>query len=108
MLKRGRRFLSSVSVIFLMAACDAGPMERVLIGTWEITFPYGMDATTLMTFNSDHTMVSFGDSIMGTNKIYYHGRWSADENQITIRPETGGYANEIWNWHIVKKRSNKL
>jgi hypothetical protein len=108
MLKHAHRFLWLFSSVILMAGCDPGPTENVLIGTWEITFPYGMDATTFMTFSSDYTMVSFGDSISGPNKIYFHGRWSADENQITIRPETGGYAGETWEWHIVKKRSKKL
>ena len=102
------RLVSLFASAVLMAGCDPGPTEKVLIGTWEITFPHGMDFTTFMTFNSDHTMVSFGDSIMGSHQIYYHGRWSADETHITIRPETGELSGKTWEWRIVKKRSNKL
>jgi hypothetical protein len=94
--------------MMLFGSSDPGPAEKVLIGTWEITFPYGMDATTFMTFSADHTIVSFGDSVMGSNKIYYHGTWSTDGKQISIRPQTDPENGEIWTWDIVKKRSNKL
>jgi hypothetical protein len=91
----------------LFGSCDPGPTEKVLIGTWEITFPYGMDATTFMTLKPDHTIVSFGDSISGPNKIYFRGNWSTDGKQITIRHQRDDH-EEIWTWDIVKKRSNKL
>ncbi len=74
MLKNALRSLSLSLVVILFSGCSPDPIETVLLGTWEMTFPHGMDASTFMTFYADHTMVSFGDSIMGTNKIYYRGR----------------------------------
>ncbi len=103
-LRRTREVLSLTSLVLLLGGCSPGPIESVLIGTWEITVPIGMDASTFLTFSADHTMVSFGDSIMGDNKIYYRGRWSADENQICI--EENGALKDCW--PITKKRSKTL
>lgn len=104
MLRRTRSVLSLTCLALFVAGCSPGPIESVLIGTWEITVPIGMDASTFMTFSPDHTMVSFGDSIMGDNKIYYRGRWSADEKQICIE-ENGAQKDCL---QIVKKRSQTL
>ncbi len=106
MLKDALRALSLSCVAVLLNGCNPGPLETVLIGTWEITFPYGMDASTFMTFYADHMIVSFGDSIMGQNKIYYRGRWSADEKQVCIEEEGKHSRNECWT--IVKKRWSEL
>ena len=92
----------------LVAGCDPGPPEKVLIGTWERTYPSGMDSTWFITFNPDHSMVSFGDSIMGDDKIYSRGTWSTAGKQLSIRHRQGEREEEVWTWDIVKVGANKL
>src|SRR4051794_13245533 len=82
----------SGALIYTYERYYRGPADTVLVGTWEMTMPYGMDSATWVRLNPDHTAIWFSDSISGY-QIDYRTRWFAAGPYIYMRYEG---QRQIW------------
>ena len=66
-----------------------GPTESVFFGTWEIENGC-IDCTSLITLETNHNAVGFGDYVGREGVLDYRGRWYAGGEQLIIHYDDGG------------------
>ncbi len=81
-----------ISGVYTYERYYRGPSDSILVGTWEMTMPYGMDSATWVRFEPDHTATWFSDSIAGY-QVDYRTRWFAAGPYIYMRYEG---QRQIW------------
>jgi hypothetical protein len=79
------------------------PSDDVLLGTWQMTMPYGMDSTAWMTFPPKHAVILSSFSVAGY-QIDSEGVWYAGGKYIYM----GGETKPPVIWEIVEIRPNEL
>jgi len=79
-----------------------GPSDSILVGTWEMTMPYGMDSATWVKLGPDHTAIWFSDSIAGYQEDF-RSRWFAAGPYIYMR-----YEGKRMIWQIIEILPDEL
>jgi hypothetical protein len=79
-----------------------GPSDSILVGTWEMTMPYGMDSATWVKLGPDHTAIWFSDSIAGYQEDF-RSHWFAAGPYIYMR-----YEGKRMIWQIVEILPDEL
>ena len=101
-----------VSIIIIALSCGgiyryeryhALPSDSVLLGTWRMTMPYGMDSTDWMTFTPKHTVIWSSFSVAG-DQIDMEGVWYAGGKYIYM----GGETKPTTIWEIIEIRADEL
>jgi hypothetical protein len=79
-----------------------GPSDTILVGTWQMTMPYGMDSATWVKLGPDHIAIWFSDSIAGYQEDF-RSRWFAAGPYIYMR-----YEGKRMIWQIIEILPNEL
>lgn len=92
---------TSIVLIALAGVCIYGyehyyrrPSDSVLVGTWQIEDGC-IDCTHLVTLESNHNAVGFGDYMGGEGILDYRGRWYAGGELLVIRYDTPEQSKSI-------------
>ena len=84
MLKRSIQITTMICAAALLHACDSRTPESALIGTWEITMPFGMDTHDWLALSRDHTFTWFISD--GTReRVDMRGTWFAGGSYLYMR-----------------------
>jgi hypothetical protein len=94
--------LSFATLIYCYERYFRGPDDSILVGTWEMTMPYGMDSATWVKLGSDHTAIWFSDSIAGYQEDF-RSRWFAAGPYVYMR-----YEGKRLIWQIVEILPDEL
>ena len=106
-----KRLIIGASVILIALSCigiyaferfHGLPSDSVLVGTWQMTMPYGMDSVTWVKFGSDHVAIWFSDSIAGFQEDF-RTPWVGLGPYIYMR-----YEGRRMIWQIIEIRPDKL
>jgi hypothetical protein len=76
------------ALIYRYEQYHRGPTDNVFFGTWVVEGC--MDCTNLITFQSNHDVIAFGDYLGREDELDYRGRWYAGGEQLIIQYDDGG------------------
>jgi hypothetical protein len=80
------------------------PQKRLFLGTWRaIERRRRADRADRVTFNEDHTFVSFTPDRFGEEKVAMRGSWCADEKNVYLSCDGKTYV-----WNIIEVLPHKL
>jgi hypothetical protein len=81
--------LSLGALVYTYERYHRGPTDSVFFGTWQMEDGC-MDCTNLITFQSNHDVIAFGDYLGREDELDYRGRWYAGGEQLIIQYDDGG------------------
>ena len=79
-----------------------GPTDSILVGTWEMTMPYGLDTATWVKLDPDHTAIWFSDGF-GGHREDFRSSWFAAGPYIYMR-----YEGKRMIWQIIDIGTDEL
>jgi|GEM_PF-4425084 len=101
-LRRAFSCLLRPLVPIALALCKT-PQKKILAGTWSIVGRHRVDNANRITFNENHSSVSFTRSRTGEGEVYARGSWYADEKHVHIWREGKRYV-----WDIIELSADDL